>query len=553
MNFNDFTLSDRIKKAVEELGYTEATEIQEKTIPLILAGDDVMGLSQTGSGKTAAYGLPALSFVDPTLDAKFPQVLVLSPTRELAMQVTDELHKFAKYTERVRVVPVYGGQPINRQVALVRSGCQIVVGTPGRIMDLMNRRVIKFSQIKTVILDEADEMLNMGFREDIEFILSNTPDSRQTVLFSATMPREIIEIASTYQRDPKIVKIESKQLTATGIEQSFFEVAKGRKLDSMSLLLQYYQPKLSLVFCNTKKMVDEVAAGLKERGYTAEGLHGDMKQEQRTLVMNRFKKGVFEILVATDVAARGIDVNDIDIVFNYDLPDDCEYYVHRIGRTARAGKNGKSFTLIQGAKQYTALQEIARKTKSTITKKALPTVSLIKSQSAERFIDDLKAFASTHDCSKAEKLLEPLCESGMEYRDIAAVLMQMQLEENTLKKGTVDVPAEEIRRTSQAFSSKTRNNDTHRNRKRVPNEKAMKKFEGVPMSSITISIGKREKVAPKHILGAVAGESGLAGSVMGSIDIQNFETTVEVPKQYRTRIVKSLNNKSIKGKRVSVK
>ncbi len=552
MNFDNFALSNELKKAVQELGYTEATEIQEQAIPAILEGKDILGLSATGSGKTAAYGLPALQLVDTTMDAKYPQVLILSPTRELAMQVTDELRKFSKYIERMHVVPVYGGQPINRQVALIRSGCQIVVGTPGRIMDLLDRHILKFSAVKTVILDEADEMLNMGFREDIEKILSDTPQPRQTLLFSATMPKAITEITLKFQNDPVNVKIKSTQMTATNIEQSFFEVAKGHKKDALSLLLQYYQPKLSLVFCNTKKMTDELAADLKERGYTAEALHGDMKQEQRTQVMNRFKNRAFEILVATDVAARGIDVNDIEIVFNYDLPDDFEYYVHRIGRTARGGKEGKSFSLVESARQFAYLQEIARYTKSTIVKKAMPTVAKIKDQTADQFLVEIRAFAETNNCTECAPQLNALREGGMSDSDIAAVLLQMFLNEKSLKNGTIDVPVASL---NKAFSGDSKNSGRGNGRRseRMPNARAQKKFENVSMDTITISIGRRDKVAPKHILGAVAGESGLPGSIMGSIDIQNQITTVGVPKQHRAQIVKSLNNKTIKGKRVSVK
>ncbi|MDP4118865.1 MAG: DEAD/DEAH box helicase [Bacillota bacterium] len=552
MNFNNFALSNELKRAIEELGYTEATEIQEQAIPAILEGKDILGLSATGSGKTAAYGLPALESIDISMDAKYPQVLILSPTRELAMQVTDELRKFSKYKERTHIVPVYGGQPINRQVALIRSGCQIVVGTPGRIMDLLDRRILKFTALKTVILDEADEMLNMGFRDDVEKILSDAPQPRQTLLFSATMPKAIIEITRKFQNDPVNVKIKSTQMAAVNIEQSFFEVAKGHKKDALSLLLQYYQPKLSLVFCNTKKMTDEVAANLKECGYAVEALHGDMKQEQRAQVMNRFKNRAFKILVATDVAARGIDVNDIEIVFNYDLPEDFEYYIHRIGRTARGGKEGKSFTLIENAKQYSFLQKIASYTNSTITKRIMPTVVGIKNQIADEFLAKIRTFAQAQDCTKCAPQLNTLREGGMSDSDIAAVLLQMFLNEKLLKKGTIDVPVAAIRKANSVESEKSgRGNDKRGERKQ--NEKAQKKFENVPMEIITISIGRKDKVAPKHILGAIAGESGLPGSIMGSIDIQNNLTTVEVPEQFKTRIIKALNQKTIKDKKVTVK
>lgn len=546
MNFSEFNLSEQTKRAVSELGFTEATDIQERSIPLILEGKDIIGFSQTGSGKTAAYGLPVLEQIDTELNARHPQILVLCPTRELAMQVTDELHKFSKYTERIRIVPVYGGQPINRQVALVKSGCQIIVGTPGRIMDLLGRKVLDFDFVRTVILDEADEMLDMGFREDIEAILEKTPTDRQTLLFSATMPRAIIEITGKYQKDPEMVQIKSAQMTADNIEQSFFEVARGCKKDALALLLQYYMPVRSLVFCNTKRMVDEVTEDLKKRGFSTEGLHGDMKQEERTRVMNRFKSGGFEILVATDVAARGIDVNNIDIVFNYDLPDNCEYYIHRIGRTARGGKTGASFTIIQNSEQYGTLRGIAAHTKSEIVKKELPTVKEIKKKQASLLVDEIKTFIQENDCSDCEEQLDALLSSDMDERNIALGLIKMYLKERSLKKGTSDVPKAIIR---EAPAPKRR----ERTRERTPNDRARKKFENVDMEKITISIGRNDKVAPKHILGAVAGESGLPGNIMGTIDIRNTYTTIDVPKEYKGRIIKSLNKKSIKGKTVSVK
>lgn len=563
MNFNELNISEEVKHAVTDMGFDKPTDIQAESIPLILEGKDVIGYSQTGSGKTAAFGLPAIEFADLNADRRMPQILIMCPTRELAMQAAEELRKFAKYKEKLHIVCVYGGQPIERQIAQLKSGCQIVIGTPGRIMDHMRRKTLKFSQLKTVILDEADEMLNMGFREDIETILSETPDERQTILFSATMPKEIIEITGRFQKDPVMVKIKSKQMTAVNIEQTFYEVARGRKKDALSLLLQYYSPRLSLVFCNTKKMVDEVVADLQYRGFSAEGLHGDMKQMQRTQVMNRFKNGGFDILVATDVASRGIDVNDIDIVFNFDLPDESEYYIHRIGRTARAGKNGKSITLIQGNRQFDALQSIARYTKSEISKKQLPRVADIEEKNSGIFVDQIIEFVKNNDCNDCLKEYGMLIENGLEEQQIICALIKMFKDEKVLKKGTVDVPVEISKlkfkdsrydRHSKFDDRKDGKRGADRRRKdRYPNEKAKKKFENVEMSSITISIGRNDKVAPKHILGAVAGESGLPGSMMGTIDIHKNYTTVDVPKEHKKRIIKALNHKEIKGRKVNVK
>lgn len=380
LQFKDFQISDELKRAVQELGYETPTPIQQQSIPLILAGRDVTGQSQTGSGKTASFGLPALDGIRTDLAPNVPQVLILCPTRELAMQGSNELRKFAKYKPEIRIVTIYGGDSYERQFSQLRSGCQIVVGTPGRIMDHMRRRTLNISNIHMLILDEADEMLNMGFREDIETILLDAPEKRQTILFSATMPPAILDLSIKYQTNPEIVRIDNKQMTVSTLEQFYFETPRGRKSDAVVSLLSYSQPKRAIIFCNTKKMVDELVEELGNRGFPAQGLHGDMRQSQRTLVMNQYKAGKFAILVATDVAARGIDVNDVEIVLNYDLPQDEEYYVHRIGRTARAGKAGKSFTLVQGRGQITQLKDIMRYTKSKIEPQTLPSIEEIKQQ-----------------------------------------------------------------------------------------------------------------------------------------------------------------------------
>lgn len=551
--FSDFNLSDEVKHAVADIGYLETTKIQKESIPLILEGNDIIGLSQTGSGKTAAFGLPAIDMVDLSLSVKMPQILILCPTRELAMQATDELHKFAKYKQGIRIVPVYGGQQIDRQIAAIRQGCQIIVGTPGRVMDHMRRKTLKFSQLKMVILDEADEMLDMGFREDIETILEGVPEDRQTILFSATMPKPILEITKQYQTNPKTVRIENKQLTVSTIEQSYFDVVRGKKNSALFLLLEYYQPKVALVFCNTKKMVDELVAELEKNGFSAQGLHGDMKQMQRTQVMNRFKSGGFNILVATDVAARGIDVNDIDIVFNYDLPADDEYYVHRIGRTGRAGKDGKSFSFIQGRAQLARLNEIMRYTKCTIIRKSLPKMKDIVSKNETALKEEIKSHINDENTKQFSETLMELIDEGFSLEQVATALLSMNVKKASFSDDHIEAFTENShneRRSDRRRPSQGRNDRT---RERKPNEKAMKKFADVDMESVRISIGRDDKVAPKHILGAVAGETGLPGKIMGSIDIHNDYTTIEVPKEFKTRVVKAMNKAQIKGKKVYAK
>lgn len=559
--FLNFSLSDKVKRAVAEIGYDEATSVQMQTIPLILEGKDVIGKSQTGSGKTAAFGLPAVDMIDITATTKSPQILILCPTRELAMQATDELRRFAKYKEKIKIVPIYGGQQIDRQIQQLKMGCQIVIGTPGRIMDHMRRRTLKLGTVRTVILDEADEMLNMGFREDIETILSEVPQGHQTVLFSATMPKPILEITNQYQTDPVMISIENKQLTVSTIEQSFFDVVRGRKNDALCLLLDYYQPKVSIIFCNTKKMVDELVTFLVNLGYPAQGLHGDMKQSQRSQVMNSFKEGGFGILVATDVAARGIDVNDIDIVFNYDLPADDEYYVHRIGRTGRAGKSGKSFSFIQGGKQFIRLQEIMRYTKCNIERKSLPLLSQIKDKNTKELMQTIRNTIAQGETAKHIDAIQDLVNEGYSIDDIASSLFEMNIKKTSVKNDTANavVSSEHChpdRRSDRNDRSERHDRGGKKDREKKPryeNKAYREKADNADMVSVRISIGRRDHVAPNHILGAVAGESGLPGKIMGTIDIQKDFTTIDVPKKFKTQIVKSLNNKKIKGKAVSVK
>lgn len=361
--FKELSISEEIQKAITDMGFEELTPIQSLAIPHILKGKDVIGQAQTGTGKTCAFGIPAIEMAE--RESEDIQVLIICPTRELAIQISEELTHVSKYKKGIGILPIYGGQPINRQIFALKKRPQIIIGTPGRIMDHIRRKTLKLGNLKMVVLDEADEMLNMGFREDIDTILEKVPEEKQIILFSATMPQEILELTKKYQKDPVHVKASHRELTVPGIEQYYLEVSESAKLEVLSRLIDTNDINLALVFCNTKKKVDEVASSLQSRGYAAEALHGDMRQEQRDKVMNKFRKGKIDILVATDVAARGIDVDDVEAVFNYDLPNDEEYYVHRIGRTGRAGKTGKAFSFVVGREIY-KLKDIKRYTKSDI-------------------------------------------------------------------------------------------------------------------------------------------------------------------------------------------
>jgi ATP-dependent RNA helicase DeaD len=369
ISFTDLDLPGPILHAVRDLGFEEPTPIQSLAIPVIREGRDVVGQAHTGTGKTAAFGIPLLEMLD--LSSTAVQALVLCPTRELAIQVSEELRRLSRYMEPVSVLPVYGGQPIERQVSALRKGVHIVIATPGRLLDHLNRRTVDLSRVRTVVLDEADEMLDMGFAEDIGKIFSRVPAGRQNVLFSATMSEEILALARRFLKDPRMVRVVHGQLAVPVIEQQYFEVRESEKVEVLSRLLDYYNPELSLVFCNTKRRVDEVASQLQARGYLAEALHGDMDQKERERVMARFRSRSTDILVATDVAARGIDVEEITIVFNFDVPQDPEYYVHRIGRTGRAGKSGKAFTFVSG-KEMWKLRDIQKYAKIRIARHAVP-------------------------------------------------------------------------------------------------------------------------------------------------------------------------------------
>ena len=413
-NFEEMPISQEIKNAVSEMGFEEASPIQAEAIPYILEGLDVIGQAQTGTGKTAAFGIPIIEMCNPADRAL--QAIVLCPTRELSIQVAEEIRRLLKYKQNISVLPVYGGQPIDRQIKSLKKGVQIVIGTHGRVIDHINRHTLKLGNIKTVVLDEADEMFDMGFREDIDLILGYMPEDRQTVFFSATMPPEIMKFAKKFQKDPKIIKVVHKELTVPEVEQYYFEVKENIKTEILCRLVDIYNPKLALVFCNMKKRVDELVLELQARGYFADGLHGDLKQTQRDKVMASFRNGNIDILVATDVAARGIDVDDVDIVFNYDIPQDEEYYVHRIGRTARAGRSGKAFSFVVGRDMY-KLKDIQKYTKTKIIRQDLPTLRDVEKSRTNILLENIKNEIENSDLSKYEKLVGILVEDEHSYYD----------------------------------------------------------------------------------------------------------------------------------------
>lgn len=464
----------RILRAVTELGFENMTPIQQQAIPVLMEGRDVIGQAQTGTGKTAAFGIPMLQRIDE--NDRSLQGIILCPTRELAIQAAEELRKFAKYMHGIRMLPVYGGQDIERQIKALKGGVQIVVGTPGRVMDHMRRHTLKMQNVKMVVLDEADEMLNMGFREDMETILGEIENEHQTALFSATMPQAILDITDKYQKDAVMVKVTKKELTIPLIKQYYFVVKNIYKEEVTSRLLELYGFKRSIIFCNTKRMVDELAENLKARGYQAEGLHGDMTQKQRDFVMNRFKNGSLEILIATDVAARGIDVDDLEAVFNYDIPQDIEYYVHRIGRTGRAGKEGMAFTFAYGRDLY-RIRDIERVCKTKMTEKRVPKAAQIMDIKITKLLQSAAQKVKETDLEKLQETLEEkLTELEADPMELLAALVKMQVGED-IQEIAIEEPGQrnrsrrDGRRTEQRTNregratERSRSGDRHTDRK----------------------------------------------------------------------------------------
>jgi ATP-dependent RNA helicase DeaD len=420
--FSELGLSAELLKAVDKLGYEQAAPIQAAAIPVLMAGKDVVGQSMTGSGKTAAFGIPAVEKVDPNLRAV--QVLILCPTRELAIQVSEEIHKLAFFKRGINCLPIYGGQSYERQFFGLKQGAQIVIGTPGRVMDHMRRGTLRLETVKMVILDEADVMLNMGFRDDIETILKDAPKERQTVFFSATMPKPIRDLIEKYSREPQNVKIEQKAMTVPTVEQVYYEVDRRYKMELLTRLIDLFDLKLGIIFCNTKRMVDDLVEHLEAAGYQADRLHGDMTQNMRDRVMNKFRKSGLEFLVATDVAARGIDVDDVEVVFNYDLPYDPEDYVHRIGRTGRAGRSGKAISLVPFRELF-QIRNIERFANVRIQRGKIPTENEVAEARENVFTDKLRALLTSGEFPKQDRLVERLAEEGFASNDIASALIHL--------------------------------------------------------------------------------------------------------------------------------
>lgn len=423
MNFSDFKMDYELKQAIERMGFEKPTPIQDMAIPLALDGRDIIGQAQTGTGKTIAFGIPILNKL--FLDDKSPQAVVICPTRELSIQVSKELKRLAQYYKGLKILAVYGGQPIGRQIRVLKKGVHVVVGTPGRIMDHIRKGTLDLLGVGAIVLDEADEMLDMGFKEDIEKILNNVPKQRQTLLFSATFSKDIKKLTKKYQNNPEYLKISKKELTVKEVEQYYYEAREKQKLDTLTTLMNVYDLNLALVFCNTKRRVDTLTKDLKSRGYSVGGIHGDMRQEDRDKVMNKFRNGDLNILVATDVAARGINVPNVEAVFNYDLPRDNEVYVHRIGRTGRAGREGYAFTFVAGKEKY-RIPDIEKYAKTEIVHQKVPSFKKMN-EIKNNIIKNKVIYIMEHDNINDEiPVIEDLIKEGYNPIDIAGALLKLE-------------------------------------------------------------------------------------------------------------------------------
>jgi ATP-dependent RNA helicase DeaD len=614
--FSELGLSAELLKAIDKLGFEQASPIQAETIPALLAGNDVVGQSQTGSGKTAAFGVPAIEKVDPHLHAV--QVLILCPTRELAVQVSEELHKLAAFKRGIRPLPIYGGQSYERQFEGLRQGAQIVIGTPGRIMDHMRRGTLRLDQVKMVVLDEADVMLDMGFQEDMEVILQGVPQERQTVFFSATIPRPIQELIRKYSRDPQHIQIQRKELTVPTVEQVYYEVDRRFKVELLTRLIDLHDLKLGIIFCNTKRMVDDLVDHLNAQGYSADRLHGDMSQAMRDRVMNKFRRSGLEFLVATDVAARGIDVENVQVVFNYDLPYDAEDYLHRIGRTGRAGRSGRAISFASGRELF-QIQQIERFTRVKMQRGKPPTAAEVQEARANVFLDKLRNTLRGGEFRRQDHLIERLLEEGFASTDIASALL------HHLQSGeaapAVQPPREEMpaqtegprfergrrEREERPESFRTRRDERARGRKPFddrkprdferptrkpwppassaispPNPATQASRENtVPVEAVRkeaplrkapahlstkhsrrtppnktrlyMNLGREMGVAPADVVHAIAGETGLPASAVGTVDIRNRHLFVDVASEHANAIIARLNRTRLKDHKVKLK
>ncbi len=594
--FDQLGVSPEILKAVAKMGFEEASPIQTAVIPVALTGRDIVGQSSTGSGKTAAFAIPAIEKVEPA--KRVVQVLILCPTRELAVQVAEETGKLAFFKRGVREVPIYGGQSYDRQFRALEAGVQIVIGTPGRVMDHMDRGTLRLDALKLVVLDEADRMLDMGFRDDIEKILSAVPESRQLLFFSATMPRAIQDLIKRYSRDPAWLKIESVAQNAPQVDQVYFEVDRRSKIEALTRLIDVNDFRYGLIFCSTKIMVDDLDELLHSRGYAVDRLHGDLSQPQRNRVMEKFRERKFEFLIATDVAARGLDIDDLEVVINFDLPNDAEDYTHRIGRTARAGKSGRAFTFVSGQEIY-KLQSMVRFARLNIRRDRIPSLDEVEEARASVFFEKIRTTLEAKQFKPHDRMIDRLLDQGYASTDICSALIHL------LQGGAGAVPAspekpaagappagkvtkpapawvkaattpkspgpqtktvESIRQNAATPAPATRPGgagdlpageqdeeppedelESARSNRKSKYERPARTGREPGKATIFLNVGRKQLVTPADIVGKIAGVTRLPADVVGAIDIHQRHTLADVAEEQVEFILKKMAGIKVKG------
>ncbi len=557
--FESLELDPRILKAVIELGYETPSDIQAESIPPLLAGRDILGQAQTGTGKTAAFALPLLSRID--LSQSLPQVLVLAPTRELAIQVAEAFQTYARHLKGLHVLPIYGGQSYEVQLRQLKRGVHVVVGTPGRVMDHIGRKTLKLENLKTLVLDEADEMLRMGFIDDVEWVLEHTPDNHQTALFSATMPREIQRVTKRYQHDPVHIKIQGKTTTATTIRQRYTQVSGYHKLDALTRILEMEEFDAMLVFVRTKNSTVELAEKLSARGYAAEALNGDIQQNQRERIVDRLKKGRLDILIATDVVARGLDVKRISHVMNYDVPHDTESYVHRIGRTGRAGREGDAILFITPREKY-MLRQIERATNQPINRMELPTVGDINEQRVVRFKQKITETLANEDLEFFEQMISSYqMDEEVEPAKIAAAIAFIAQGKEPFLMTEMERPAREHRernegrrqeRGGRGDRGRGHGRDSRGEKQVIMEAQPLKDYPDIDMIRYRLDVGRRDKVRPGNIVGAIANEAGLESKYIGTIEIYDTFSTIDLPDGMPKEVFKELENTRICGRKANI-
>lgn len=529
--------NEKLEKSLIEMGFEEFTEIQAKAIPLINDKKDIIGHSQTGTGKTAAFALPILDNIDYTSDKI--QAIVLCPTRELAVQVQREIDKIGKYIPRLKTVSVYGGEPISRQIGYLKRKPQIIIGTPGRTIDHINRKLIKLGQIKYLVLDEADEMLKMGFIDDIETIMEATNEDRQTVLFSATMPKQVIKISKRYMNNPEVVSVVSDEQSNKDITQYYYNVADKNKVEAVARLLHVYNPKLTLIFCNTKRKVDDVTRELIKKGYNADKIHGDLQQTSRLDVLNKFHKGVLDVLVATDVAARGLDIKNVEVVFNYDVPEKADYYVHRIGRTGRIGNKGYSFTLVS-RREVSRLDQILRFTKATIKKRNVPTPEKVIRVKQEKLVEDIQTIINTENTDLYHEPAYTLLQDNTPEKVVSALLSKLEKKDSSEQiHGDIN---EDVSRRSQS------GRDSRGGR----NGRSGRGGRDGDVVRYHLNLGTGVGMNPKGLAELVAKKTGLKNSQIKDITVRHAFSFFSTTPSHMDKVMKNMRNFTYSGKRSSI-